>query len=49
VKALCWQGKGDMRRETVPDTKIQDPRRLKWLTLVLLGAYFAREWLAPRH
>jgi threonine dehydrogenase-like Zn-dependent dehydrogenase len=26
MKALCWHGKGDMRYETVPDPKIQDPR-----------------------
>src|SRR4051794_36039332 len=26
MKALCWHGKGDMRHETVPDPKIEDPR-----------------------
>src|SRR5438045_1565362 len=26
MKALCWHGKSDMRYETVPDPKIQDPR-----------------------
>ena len=26
MKALCWHGKGDMRYETVPDLRIQDPR-----------------------
>jgi threonine dehydrogenase-like Zn-dependent dehydrogenase len=26
VKALCWHGKGDMRCETVPDPKIQNPQ-----------------------
>jgi threonine dehydrogenase-like Zn-dependent dehydrogenase len=26
MKALCWHGTSDMRYETVPDPKIQDPR-----------------------
>jgi Alcohol dehydrogenase GroES-associated len=26
MKTLCWHGKGDMRYETVPDPKIEDPR-----------------------
>jgi threonine dehydrogenase-like Zn-dependent dehydrogenase len=26
MKALCWHGKGDVRVETVPDPKIQNPR-----------------------
>lgn len=26
MKALCWHGKGDVRVDTVPDPKIQDPR-----------------------
>jgi threonine dehydrogenase-like Zn-dependent dehydrogenase len=26
MKALCWHGKSDMRYETVPDPKIEDPR-----------------------
>ncbi|MGE0700726.1 MAG: alcohol dehydrogenase catalytic domain-containing protein, partial [Hyphomicrobiaceae bacterium] len=26
MKALCWHGKGDIRYETVPDPKIEDPR-----------------------
>ena len=26
MKALCWHGKSDVRYETVPDPKIQDPR-----------------------
>jgi len=26
MKALCWYGKGDIRCETVPDPKIEDPR-----------------------
>ena len=26
MKALCWHGKGDMRCESVPDPKIEDPR-----------------------
>lgn len=26
MKALCWHGKGDMRYETVPDPRIEDPR-----------------------
>jgi threonine dehydrogenase-like Zn-dependent dehydrogenase len=26
MKALCWHGKGDMRCDTVPDPKIEDPR-----------------------
>ncbi len=26
MKALCWHGKGDVRCETVPDPKIEDPR-----------------------
>lgn len=26
MKALCWHGKGDVRIDTVPDPKIQDPR-----------------------
>ena len=25
MKALCWYGKGDVRVQTVPDRKIQDP------------------------
>ena len=25
MKALCWHGKGDVRVDTVPDPKIQDP------------------------
>jgi threonine dehydrogenase-like Zn-dependent dehydrogenase len=26
MKALCWHGKGDMRCESVPDPRIEDPR-----------------------
>src|SRR4026207_287286 len=26
MKALCWHGKGDMRYDTVPDPKIEEPR-----------------------
>ena len=26
MKALCWHGKGDVRVDTVPDPKIEDPR-----------------------
>jgi threonine dehydrogenase-like Zn-dependent dehydrogenase len=26
MKALCWHGRGDVRVDTVPDPKIQDPR-----------------------
>ena len=26
MKALCWHGKGDVRCDTVPDPKIEDPR-----------------------
>jgi threonine dehydrogenase-like Zn-dependent dehydrogenase len=26
MKALCWNGKNDIRCETVPDPKIEDPR-----------------------
>ena len=26
MKALCWHGKSDMRYETVPDPRIEDPR-----------------------
>ena len=26
MKALCWHGKGDMRCDTVPDPKIENPR-----------------------
>ena len=26
MKALCWHGKGDIRCDTVPDPKVQDPR-----------------------
>jgi threonine dehydrogenase-like Zn-dependent dehydrogenase len=26
MKALCWHGKGDVRCESVPDPKIEDPR-----------------------
>jgi hypothetical protein len=26
MKALCWNGKNDIRCETVPDPKIQDGR-----------------------
>src|SRR6201992_4190327 len=26
MRALCWHGRGDIRCETVPDPKIQDPR-----------------------
>jgi len=26
MKALCWHGKGDVRIDTVPDPKIEDPR-----------------------
>ena len=26
MKALCWHGKGDIRFETVPDPKIENPR-----------------------
>jgi len=26
MKALCWHGKGDVRVDTVPDPKIQNPR-----------------------
>ena len=26
MKALCWHGKNDVRVETVPDPKIEDPR-----------------------
>ena len=26
MRAICWHGKGDMRVDTVPDPKIQDPR-----------------------
>ena len=27
MKALCWHGKSDVRVDTVPDPKIEDPRR----------------------
>ena len=26
MKALCWHGKSDIRVETVPDPRIEDPR-----------------------
>src|SRR3979411_709375 len=26
MRALCWHGKGDVRVDTVPDPKIQQPR-----------------------
>ena len=26
MRVLCWHGKGDVRIDTVPDPKIQDPR-----------------------
>ena len=26
MRALCWHGKGDIRCESVPDPKIEDPR-----------------------
>ena len=26
MRAICWHGKGDMRVDTVPDPKIEDPR-----------------------
>jgi threonine dehydrogenase-like Zn-dependent dehydrogenase len=26
MKALCWPSKGDVRVDTVPDPKIQNPR-----------------------
>ena len=26
MRALCYHGKGDMRIDTVPDPKIEDPR-----------------------
>ena len=26
MRALCWHGKGDVRVDTVPDPKIEDPR-----------------------
>ena len=26
MKALCWHGVGDVRVETVPDPRIEDPR-----------------------
>ena len=26
MKALCWHGKGDVRVDTVPDPRIEDPR-----------------------
>src|SRR3546814_9127640 len=26
MRALCWHGKGDVRCDTVPDPKIEDPR-----------------------
>jgi threonine dehydrogenase-like Zn-dependent dehydrogenase len=26
MKALCWHGKGDVRIDTVPDPKIEEPR-----------------------
>jgi threonine dehydrogenase-like Zn-dependent dehydrogenase len=26
MRAICWHGKGDVRVDTVPDPKIEDPR-----------------------
>ncbi len=26
MRALCWHGKGDVRVDTVPDPKVEDPR-----------------------
>ena len=40
MKALCWHGKGDIRFETVPDPKIENPRDaiIKLSSTVICGS-----------
>ncbi len=40
MKALCWHGTGDVRIDTVPDPKVQDPRDaiLKVTTTAICGS-----------